>query len=91
MTSKDTDLLRVLIFQKDGIYIAQCLEKDIGTQGKDMNELLSRLLSTVLAEVPYMERIGKAPQKFFDMWDDGEVLPHNNPFASYPIDTRMAV
>lgn len=78
MTDESINLLRVLVFEEDGILVAQCLEKDIGAQGKDMEEVFDRLNATICLETPYMERISKAPQKYFDMWEKGESIPSDN-------------
>jgi len=81
MTNQDIQLLRVLVFEEkfedEKVLVAQCLEKDIGAQGKDLDELFERLSATIFLEIPYMERISPAPDKYFSMWEEGEMLSDN--------------
>lgn len=88
---QDMQMLRVVIFEEnisedDSLFIARCLEKNIGAQGRDINEALHRLAATLFLEAPYMDKIDPAPDKYFDMWDtpDAVQIP-----ASLPVDARM--
>lgn len=87
-------VLRVIVFQEEfeeeKKFIAQCLEKDICVQGKDLEELFKRLSTTIYLEVPHMENIPSAPGKFFEMWEEGEVLAHQE-FLEAPIEARRLV
>lgn len=79
--------LRVLLIEEEnGWWSAQCLEYDIAAQAKRLSDLpheLDRVLmahlviSTNNGEEPFA-RIGKAPQEFWDMYDetDMEVVTH---------------
>ena len=82
---------RVLVFEESDMFVAQCLEKDIGAQGKDIEELFDHLTATIILEASFMERINKAPKRFFDMWEDGHL---DNSFENMPnvssFDVRMA-
>jgi len=81
MTNQDIQLLRVLVFEEElgeeKMFVAQCLEKNIGAQGKDLDELFERLSATIFLEIPYMDRISPAPDKYFSMWKEGEMLSDN--------------
>ena len=69
--------LRVVVFQEDGHWIAQCIEYDIGAQGKtyrDMAEHFALALALELEEST--NRYGKpfagidpAPAYFHKMWE----------------------
>lgn len=87
----ELDFLRVIIFEEEvkdaKMLVAQCLEKDICVQGKDLEELFKRLSATIYLEVPYMENISSAPDKFFEMWKNGKTLAHQE-FLKAPIAAR---
>lgn len=89
-----TGILRVVIFEEKiedaEVFVAQCLEKDICVQGKDLKKLFRRLTATVFLEVPHMENISPAPDKFFKMWEKGRVLVHEK-FLEAPIEARRLV
>ena len=69
--------LRIIAFRDGDIWVAQCLEHDIGTQAKNLNDLWAQLDLTIRAEIQdSMERdvepfagIGPAPTYFQKMWD----------------------
>ena len=88
---RETDVLRVVIFEEEfrdvKMLVAQCLEKDICVQGKDLEELFKRLTATIYLEVPHMGNISSAPDKFFEMWKSGEILAHQD-FLEAPIEAR---
>lgn len=88
---RGTQVLRVLIFEEkfEGkeMLAAQCLEKDICVQGKNLEELFKRLTATIYLEVPYMGNIPSAPNKFLEMWKNGEALAHQD-FLEAPIEAR---
>jgi hypothetical protein len=79
------EMLRVLVFQEGGDWVAQCLEYDICTHAQD-EESLSKRFSALL-EVEYnisMRECGKpfagiepAPEEYQAMWpkaDDGSFI-----------------
>ncbi len=76
-TMTHTINLRVLMFRDGGLWVAQCLEYDIGAQASDLDTLHDHFTSVVDAEVKEsMERHGKplvgidpAPERFHKMWD----------------------
>lgn|SRR4051812_25985735 len=69
--------LRILMFQDNGTWVAQCLEFDIGAQADDIDTLNDRLVVTLKAELKEsIERTGKpfegiepAPERFQIMWE----------------------
>src|SRR5262245_11805331 len=76
MTS-DKISIRVIMFQDDGLWVAQCLEHDIGAQAPDVDTLMSRLEVVLTAECKEsVERnnepfagIDPAPERFHQMWE----------------------
>lgn len=72
-----TDTLRVIVFQDNGLWVAQCLEYDIGAQANDVDTLMSRLEVAIKSEFKEsIEQNGKpfagidpAPPRFHDMWE----------------------
>lgn len=74
---KHTGTLRVVVFQDDGLWVAQCLEHDIGAQAQDVDTLMARLEVVLKAEIKEsMEKYGKplagidpAPERFQRMWE----------------------
>ncbi|MCY4049457.1 MAG: hypothetical protein OXF24_07710 [Hyphomicrobiales bacterium] len=86
------DVLRVIVFEEGlenaKMFVAQCLEKDICVQGRDLKELFKRLNATIYLELPHMGTISPAPDKFLGMWEEGEVLAHEK-FLEAPIEARQ--
>ena len=72
-----TQTIRVIVFQDEGLWVAQCLEYDIGAQAQDVDTLMSRLEVTFNTELKEsLARHGKplagiapAPERFHRMWD----------------------
>ena len=70
------ETVRVIVFQDNGMWVAQCLEYDIGTQADDIDTLNARLEVVLRAELnESMQRHGKpfagieaAPERFQLMW-----------------------
>jgi|GraSoiStandDraft_11_1057310.scaffolds.fasta_scaffold1097691_1 hypothetical protein len=69
--------LRVIVYREGDVYVAQCLEHDIATQGSDIPAALERLDLTIDAECAIsketggkaFERIPSAPNYFHTLWD----------------------
>lgn len=89
---QETGILRVIIFEEElenaKVFVAQCLEKDICVQGKNLKELFRRLTATIYLEVPHMGNIFPAPDKFLEMWEKGEAFAHEK-FLEAPIEARQ--
>jgi hypothetical protein len=76
-TEMESETIRAIVFQDNGMWVAQCLEYDIGAQANDLDTLHDRLKVTLRAEfLQSMERynkpfdgIGPAPERFFRMWE----------------------
>lgn len=72
-----TNTIRVIVFKDDGLWVAQCLEYDIGAQAENIDLLNDRLKVVLMAEFKEsMERHNKpfagidpAPERFQHMWD----------------------
>lgn len=73
----DTISIRVIVFQDGELWVAQCLEYDIGAQADDIDTLNDRLMVVLKAEFKEsMERhkepfagIDPAPKRFQLMWE----------------------
>ena len=65
--------LRIIMYEEDGFFIAQCLEHDICAQAKDRDTLVDRMECLIEYEVEAMEASGQpldpAPKRFHDMWE----------------------
>jgi hypothetical protein len=74
---EDTITIRVIVFQDNGLWVAQCLEHDIGAQAPDIDTLNDRLRVALLSEFKEsMTRNGApfagidpAPERFQLMWE----------------------
>ena len=72
--------LRILVFQEDGIWVGQCVEYDIGAQGRSISEMAKRLVAAIEAEEQISrERHGEAfrgipaaPAHVADLWDNAD-------------------
>jgi len=72
--------LRFVMFEEDGMWIAMCLERYIGTQGRTRGEAVRGLQIVYRAELDHsLERTGKpfgeipaAPDKFWRMHQSGD-------------------
>lgn len=82
----DIQLMRVVVFEEEDMFVARCLEKNIGAQGKDLNELFHRLCATLFLEAPNMGDIEPAPKQYFDMWESPDQIPVP---VGMPLDARM--
>lgn len=69
--------LRVIVFKDNDLWVAQCLEHDIGAQAADVDTLMTRLEVVLKAEcktslekgLKLLDGIEPAPARFFAMWD----------------------
>ncbi len=75
--NRENDGLRAVIFQDGDLWIAQCLEYDIGVQAYDLDTVRRRLdlaveierrTSLEIHEKEFAE-IDPAPTRFFEMWE----------------------
>ena len=70
-----TKPLNVVILQREGFYIAQCLEYNIAAQGRTLEELqfnftycfLGKIMLNLNAGKQPMEGVSPAPQKYWDL------------------------
>jgi len=69
--------IRVIVYREGDVYVAQCLEHDIATQGPDLPGVLDRLELTIDAECAMSKEAGArglgnipaAPNYFHGLWD----------------------
>lgn len=75
------NVMRFVIFEEEGGYVAVCLEHHVGAQGRSMDEVKQRLQTAYRAEldesrartgIPF-DGIGPAPERFHAMWNDPAV------------------
>jgi hypothetical protein len=72
-----TQTIRVIVFYDEGLWVAQCLEYDIGAQAQDVDTLMARFDVTMKAEIKEsiarhgrpLAGIAPAPERFHRMWD----------------------
>lgn len=77
----DEKSIRVIVFRENEMYIAQCIDYDIATQAKNIDELIDRLELTVEAEFAYCEELGQEPHKvivpapnyYHELWEKRHV------------------
>jgi hypothetical protein len=60
--------IRIVAFKEGDFWIAQCLEVDVSAQANDLDTLSSRIEVALEAEKP-LDKLPKAPARFFEMWD----------------------
>ena len=85
--------MRVVLFEDDGLFVAQGLEYDICTQAETLSELITRFEMTLDAEAKEpggLERLEPAPATFFRKWEQAAYgrVDHNK---GLPIHWRVAV
>lgn len=78
-TSSNGELqhIRVIVYREGDVYVAQCLEHDIATQGAGIPAALDRLDLTIDAECAVSKEAGgrafcdipSAPNYFHTLWD----------------------
>jgi hypothetical protein len=77
----DLEELLVIVYPEGDLFVAQCLEKDIATQARDIPTLLERLDLTIDAECAaarergeeLFSKIGAAPNYFHELWEKRSV------------------
>ncbi|MCP4650270.1 MAG: hypothetical protein GY853_09370 [PVC group bacterium] len=77
---KKTITIKILLIQDDDLWSAQCLNYDIAAQGRTKEEAQDTFEKTFLGQIILdikenkdpLEGIGKAPQKFWDMFRGAE-------------------
>lgn len=66
---KAEEMLRIVVFKSENMFVAQCLEYDICTQAKDIETLRERMDCLVQVELEGGQPIDAAPERFHKMWD----------------------
>ena len=80
--------LRVLLFQEDGMWIAQCLDYDFATQGRTTRiaqDALGRLIvGQITLDIEHqlepLQDIPEAPRQFFDQFEKAYQLEAKHRF-----------
>lgn len=82
--------LNVIVFQTDKVWGAQCLQHDIGAQGKTLQDVMYEMqraivghivVATQLDRVPFAD-LPAAPRDYWDMWRTAiKVEAEDEPFA----------
>lgn len=82
---EETRTVRVVLIKEGDLWIAQCLEFDVGAQAEGMDELQRRFEVALQCEIDECIRagvspdvaIGPAPQFYYDLWNKqaGEFKP----------------
>lgn len=74
--------LRVLLFEENKTWIAQCLENDIATQGKSIADAMNALERTIIGQIALdvkngikpLSEIAPAPQSCFDKFEKAYLI-----------------
>ena len=66
--------LRIIVIKEGDMYVAQCLEYDICTQGPDIDTLRERMNCLLEVELEEGQHLDEAPQRFHKMWDRAQSL-----------------
>lgn len=82
----ETYSIRAVVFRDGDLWVAQCLEYDLATQGRTMEQLRERLEMLLLAQMAVGRKVGrkpfagmpKAPQEFWERWENA--IPLAPPF-----------
>jgi hypothetical protein len=75
--------VKVLLFEREGFWTAQCLEYDIGAEGKDKESALQNLKRSIRNRMALddqhgrelLQGVGEAPYKYHAMYDNGTIFP----------------
>lgn len=67
------DTVRVLIFNEEGSWVAQCLEHDVCVQAESLDALQRRFQDAMILEDD-VESIEAAPPEFFAKWEAAREL-----------------
>ena len=100
MTEKVSQI-RVVVLKEGDVWVAQCLEYDIGAQAGDMDTLWSRLNTVLAAErlesasrdLSAFEGIPAAPDFYHGLWDKATLVcsPETNSPTSDHAGLRLAM
>lgn len=74
--------VRAVVFRDEDLWVAQCLEYDLATQGRTLEQLRERVELLLLARMAVSQKVGrrpfeglpKGPQEFWDLWGSAEPL-----------------
>lgn len=88
--------LRFVVFQEGEWVAAQCLEYDIATQAKTLDDLVHEVQRIIIGHLatsrklrkPSFDGVPKAPQKFWDMFERSKI-PLAIPKAGFPRSARL--
>jgi len=91
--------LRYVLFEEDGAWVAICLERYIGSQGRTREEAERGLKCAYRAELDHsMKQSGipfhgimRAPDRFFELWESERADVARNTIYDRHEDTKSAL
>lgn len=86
--------MRVVVFEEEGLFVAQGLEYDICTQAETLSELVARFEMTLDAECREprgLDRLGPAPAMFFRKWEEATLARRVDWHNGLPIHWRLVM
>lgn len=74
--------VRAVVFRDEDLWIAQCLEYDLATQGRTLEQLRERVKRLLLVRMAVSQKerrkpfggLPKGPQEFWELWESAEAL-----------------
>lgn len=90
--------LNILLFKDCGVWIAQCLERDIAAQGETIKQALDEFGKMLAAEIAYalhkgvepLSNLDQAPSFYWKQFDEGLFVNPQRPVFSIPVQTPPA-
>lgn len=94
---QETTTIRVIAYKEGDIWVAQCLEHDIGAQADTLEILQRRLQLTIHAEAEESRKrtgsvfsdIPAAPPFFFEKWEHATTTAHALAAEQFSTDMRL--
>lgn len=88
--------LRFVVFQEGEWVAAQCLEYDVATQARTLDDLVHEVQRIIVGHIatsrklhkPPFDGVPKAPQKFWDMFERSKI-PLPAPKAAFNLSVRL--
>ena len=97
MTSK-ANSLRFVLFEEEGAWVAMCLDRYIGAQGRSKNEAVDRLKTVYRAELDdSLQRTGEPfsdisppPDRFYRLYDKSDQSMRGTIFDKHGDELELA-
>jgi len=84
--------IQAVVFQREGHWVAQCLDYDIATQAGSLNDLVYEVERIIVAHLLLAKKdenpfasLPKAPQKFWEMYQNASIRLTPVQPAEFPI------